>query len=161
MLAVFAVYELRLFQWQVLRGDEFEQISLSNRTDTIEIEAARGEILDRDGNVLAGNRSSYNIVYDALDMDYSARNATILQVLDLLMERGEAWRDRLPIVLAEDGTYQYAEGQRKRHRHLAGVFGAGRVRHRRGLHERPDPPVRLARATPGRTPGTWCPCATP
>ena len=72
------VYELRLFQWQVLRGDEFEQISLSNRTDTIEIEAARGEILDRDGNVLAGNRSSYNIVYDALDMDYSARNATIL-----------------------------------------------------------------------------------
>ena len=109
VLAVFAVYELRLFQWQVLRGDEFEQISLSNRTDTIEIEAARGEILDRDGNVLAGNRSSYNIVYDALDMDYSARNATILQVLDLLMERGEAWRDRLPIVLAEDGTYQYAE----------------------------------------------------
>ena len=109
VLAVFAVYELRLFQWQVLRGDEFEQISLSNRTDTIEIEAARGEILDRDGNVLAGNRSSYNIVYDALDMDYSARNATILQVLDLLMERGETWRDRLPIVLAEDGTYQYAE----------------------------------------------------
>ena len=42
-------------------------------------------------------------------MDYSARNATILQVLDLLMERGETWRDRLPIVLAEDGTYQYAE----------------------------------------------------
>ena len=68
VLAVFAVYELRLFQWQVLRGDEFEQISLSNRTDTIEIEAARGEILDRDGNVVAGNRSSYNIVYDALDM---------------------------------------------------------------------------------------------
>ena len=59
--------------------------------------------------MLAGNRSSYNIVYDALDMDYSARNATILQVLDLLMERGETWRDRLPIVLAEDGTYQYAE----------------------------------------------------
>lgn len=43
VLAVFAVYELRLFQWQVLRGDEFEQISLSNRTDTIEIEAARGD----------------------------------------------------------------------------------------------------------------------
>ena len=59
--------------------------------------------------MLAGNRSSYNIVYDALDMDYSARNATILQVLDLLEERDEEWRDRLPIVLGEDGTYQYAE----------------------------------------------------
>lgn len=109
VLAVFVVYELRLVQWQVFQGDEFEQLSLSNRTDTIQIDAARGEILDRNGNVLAGNRTSYNIVYDALDMDYSARNATILQVLDLLESRDEEWRDRLPIVLAEDGTYQYTE----------------------------------------------------
>ena len=109
VLAVFVVYELRLVQWQVFQGDEFEQLSLSNRTDTIQIDAARGEILDRNGNVLTGNRTSYNIVYDALDMDYSARNATILQVLDLLESRGEEWRDRLPIVLAEDGTYQYTE----------------------------------------------------
>lgn len=109
VLAVFAIYELRLVQWQLIEGEKFEEISLSNRTDSIQIEAARGEILDRNGNVLAGNRSSYNIVYDALDMDYSARNATILQVLDLLEERDEEWRDRLPIVLGEDGTYQYAE----------------------------------------------------
>ena len=109
VLAVFAIYELRLVQWQLIEGEKFEEISLSNRTDSIQIEAARGEILDRNGNVLAGNRSSYNIVYDALDMDYGARNATILQVLDLLEEREEEWRDRLPIVLGEDGTYQYAE----------------------------------------------------
>ncbi|MGI6256048.1 MAG: penicillin-binding transpeptidase domain-containing protein [Acutalibacter sp.] len=109
VLAVFAIYELRLVQWQIIDGEKYEEISLSNRTDSIQIEAARGEILDRNGNVLAGNRSSYNIVYDALEMDYSARNATILQVLDLLEEREEEWRDRLPIVLGEDGTYQYAE----------------------------------------------------
>ena len=109
VLAVFVVYELRLVQWQIIQGDEYEQISLSNRTDTIEIEAARGEILSSDGEVLAGNRSSYNIVYNALEMDYSQRNATILQVLDLLEEREEEWRDRLPIVLAEDGTYQFKE----------------------------------------------------
>ena len=108
VLAVFAIYELRLVQWQLIDGEKYEEISLSNRTDSIQIEAARGEILDRNGNVLAGNRSSYNIVYDALEMDYSARNATILQVLDLLEEREEEWRDRLPIVLGADGTYQYA-----------------------------------------------------
>ena len=67
VLAVFVLYELRLVQWQLVQGEEFEQISLSGRTDTIEMEAARGEILDRNGEVLAGNRSSYNIVYDALD----------------------------------------------------------------------------------------------
>ena len=152
VLAVFAVYELRLFQWQVLRGDEFEQISLSNRTDTIEIEAARGEILDRDGNVLAGNRSSYNIVYDALDMDYSARNATILQVLDLLMERGEDVAGQAAHCPGGGRHLSVRRGQRKRHRRLAGVFGAGRVRHCRGLHERPDPPVRLPGLLPGGRP---------
>ena len=109
VVAVFAAYELRLVQWQLVEGEKYEQLSLSNRTDTIEIEAARGEILDRNGQVLAGNRTVYNIVYDALDMDYSARNATILQVLDLLNERGEQWRDPLPITLGEDGSYQYME----------------------------------------------------
>ena len=49
VLAVFVVYELRLVQWQLVEGDKYEQLSLSSRTDTIEIEAARGEILDRDG----------------------------------------------------------------------------------------------------------------
>ena len=42
VLAVFVVYELRLVQWQIVQGEEFEQISLSNRTDTIEMEAAQG-----------------------------------------------------------------------------------------------------------------------
>lgn len=43
VLAVFVLYELRLVQWQLVQGEEFEQISLSGRTDTIEMEAARGE----------------------------------------------------------------------------------------------------------------------
>ena len=100
VVVVFAAYELRLVQWQIVQGEEFEQISLSNRTDTIEIDAARGEILDCSGEVLAGNRNSYNIIYNALEMDYDARNATILQVIDLLEEQGETWRNPLPIVLA-------------------------------------------------------------
>ena len=137
VLAVFVVYELRLVQWQIVQGEEFEQISLSNRTDTIEMEAARGEILSSDGVVLAGNRSSYNIVYNALDMDYSQRNATILQVLDLLEEREEEWRDRLPIVLAEDGTYQFKEDSVERERYAE----PGGLRHGGGLYGGIDPHV--------------------
>lgn len=109
VLLIFLGYELRLVQWQIVDGEKYEQISLSNRTDTIELEAARGQILDREGNVLAGNRTSYNIVYNALYMDYSERNATIIKVIDLLEEREEEWRDVLPIVLDADGNYQFAE----------------------------------------------------
>lgn len=110
MVAVFfLVYEVQLFQWQIIRGEEFEQESLENQTDTIALEAARGEILDRNGKVLAGNRTSYNVVYNALNMVSEERNATIIKVIDLLTERGEKWRDRLPILLDENGNYRFAE----------------------------------------------------
>ena len=111
LLAVFAGYELRLFQWQVLEGERFEQEALNDRTDTIELDAARGQILDRNGKVLAGNQISYDIVYNALHMVYRERNATIIKVIDLLESRGEKWRDRLPIVLTEENEYQFAEGK--------------------------------------------------
>lgn len=113
--AFFLLYEVRLFQWQVVHGDEFVEQARSDRTDVVELEAARGEILDRNGKVLAGNRTTYEVIYDALEMDYAARNSTILQVIDLLEERGETWRDPLPIALSddeEDGeTYRFLPGR--------------------------------------------------
>ena len=111
LVAVFLCYEVRLFQWQIVDGEEYERVSLSSRTDTIEVSAARGQVLDRNGQVLAGNRTVYNVVYNALYMDYDQRNVTIMQVIDLLEERGEEWRDRLPIVIDDSGAYQFEEDQ--------------------------------------------------
>lgn len=111
ILLIFAGFELRLMQWQIIDGDKYEQQALSDLTDTIEIDAARGEIWDRDGNVLAGNRTSYDIIYNALYMDFTPgkRNATILEVIDLLEENGQKWEDRLPIELSEEGEYFFRE----------------------------------------------------
>lgn len=107
----FAVYELQLFNWQIINGETFEQEAMSNRIDAVEVSAARGEILDKDGEVLAGNHIVYEVIYNALYMDDSRRNATILEVVDLLKERGEPWRDILPIELDEQGNYRFIEGQ--------------------------------------------------
>ncbi len=107
----FALFECQLFNWQIINGEAFEQEAMAHRTDAVEINAARGEIWDRDGNVLAGNRVVYEIIYNALYMDDSKRNATILEVVDLLEERGEKWRDILPIRLDEAGNYQFIEGE--------------------------------------------------
>lgn len=107
----FCAFELQLFNWQILQGDTFEQEALSHRTDAVEVNAARGEILDRKGNVLAGNHIVYEVIYNALYMDDSQRNPTILEVIDLLEERGETWRDVLPIELDSEGNYRYKEGE--------------------------------------------------
>ncbi|WP_369297203.1 penicillin-binding transpeptidase domain-containing protein [uncultured Neglectibacter sp.] len=111
LLAVCLLYVGRLFQWQVINGEYYRQEALNDRTDTIELDAARGQILDRNGKVLAGNRVSYDIVYNALNMVYEERNATIIKVVELLEERNEKWRDRLPIILNEENEYQFAEGR--------------------------------------------------
>ncbi len=109
--AIFLLYEFRLFQWQVLEGEKFEQESLSDRTDVIELDAARGPILDRNGKVLAGNRTTYDVVFNALNMASRDYNATILKITDLLEERGEKWRDVLPILVDENGEYQFVQGK--------------------------------------------------
>lgn len=109
LAAIFLRYEIRLFEWQVIKGDEFEEQALSDRTDAIELDGVRGQILDTNGEVLAGNRISYNIVFNRLNEVYSERNATIIKVIDLMEERGEEWRDRLPIVIDSDGDYQFSE----------------------------------------------------
>lgn len=108
LAAFFLLYEGRLFQWQVLEGESFAEQARSDRTDAIELGGVRGQILDRDGNVLAGNRTTYELIYNALEMVASQRNATILAVIDLLEERGETWRDLLPIVRDEEGEYRFA-----------------------------------------------------
>ena len=64
----FSIFELQLFRWQVIDGTKFEAEAMSHRTDAVEIDAARGEILDKDGNVLVGNRVTYQVVYNALYM---------------------------------------------------------------------------------------------
>ncbi len=109
----FSIFELQLFNWQIINGEAFEQEAISHRTDAVEINAARGEIWDRKGNVLAGNHIVYEVIYNALYMDDSKRNATILEVVDLLTEQGESWRDILPIRLDEEGNYQFIEGKEK------------------------------------------------
>ncbi len=54
-LAVFAVLFLRLWALQVLSGDRYLNAAQENQVRTVRIEAPRGSILDRNGNVLVSN----------------------------------------------------------------------------------------------------------
>jgi penicillin-binding protein 2 len=54
-LAVFAVLFLRLWALQVLSGDKYLAVANDNRVRTLRIEAPRGPILDKYGNVIVEN----------------------------------------------------------------------------------------------------------
>lgn len=111
LIVIFIAYEIRLAEWQIVRGDEFQAIARNSNTDTMELSAARGEILDQNGIVLAGNRVTYNIIYNASTMIYAERNATIVRVISLLTQQGETWRDILPIQVDDEGNYFFPENR--------------------------------------------------
>lgn len=59
LLLVF--YVIKLFDVQIINGDEYLEQAEDNRTSTISVATQRGIIYDRNGYVLAKNIASYNV----------------------------------------------------------------------------------------------------
>ncbi len=106
----FGVYVVKLFDLQVVQGQYYRDLADRTATRTISVEAARGEILDRNGNELAVNRMCRSIVFDRNYMTAGTENETILRLTRLLKQTGEVWIDNLPIVLDDSGSYRFEEG---------------------------------------------------
>ncbi|HPU96657.1 MAG TPA: penicillin-binding protein 2, partial [Candidatus Hydrogenedentes bacterium] len=58
-----ALLMLQLWRLQVLQGAEYARVSENNRISQKRLQADRGMILDRNGNLLADNRASSDIVF--------------------------------------------------------------------------------------------------
>ncbi len=103
---VAVIYIVRLGQWQLVQGENFAEQSASSSELYVSLDAARGEILDKDGNVLVGNTNIYNISLNAITMG-DDRNPTILNTITVLEYMGQEWIDELPIYVNSDGTYSF------------------------------------------------------
>lgn len=110
-LIIFLAYAGELFRLQVVNGEYYRDYAEKTGTRTVSIQAARGEILDRNGVELAVNGLGRNIVFDKAYMRDGNENEIILKLCRLLESNGEEWTDNLPIVVGEDGEYQFEEGK--------------------------------------------------
>lgn len=61
MVAVFAIFVLRMYQWQIIDSTDFLLASDDNRLNELPIPADRGVIFDRYDRTLAGNSPAYNV----------------------------------------------------------------------------------------------------
>lgn len=61
VFAVFLIFSLQLYQFQVARGDEFELLADDNRLNRLPIPAPRGVIFDRYDQPMAINVPAYNV----------------------------------------------------------------------------------------------------
>jgi penicillin-binding protein 2 len=70
-LVMFAIIFLRLWYLEVLSGDHYLAQAENNQVREFTVQAPRGEILDRDGKVLVGNRTALELQVKETDLPAS------------------------------------------------------------------------------------------
>ena len=121
----------RLFYLQIVRGEEYlENYKLQIRR-TSEIPATRGNIYDRNGELIAYNELAYSVtIQDTVptntgsDEKNEILNTILNKVLSIVEANGDSVIDSFGIILDSAGEYQFAEtNETLRLRFVADVYG--------------------------------------
>lgn len=104
---------IRVFEYQIVDGAGYLKQAKSGTTTEIEVSAARGKIVDRNGVVLVDNAASYNVAFDFLAMEKESRltlddeatNKLIYTLIRLFEDLSETWEDKLPV--SADAPYEF------------------------------------------------------
>ena len=109
LLALLLVgFILVLYNLQIVKGDEYRAASTVKIANTVTLEAARGELLDRYGRSLVSNRATYEITLNSSLMGAEAeRNANLMELITICRENGLEWTDTLPI--SKDAPFTYTD----------------------------------------------------
>ena len=125
----------RLFYLQIVRGEDYlENYELQIRK-TDSTAATRGNIYDRNGNILASNELAYSVtIKDTVPTDTDADekneilNSTLDRVLELVEKNGDSVIDSFGIMLNSSGEYEYVEtNETRKLRFIADVYGEAYV----------------------------------
>ena len=101
LAAVLLVMGGTLYNVQVVNGDDYYQRSQTRIAETETVRSDRGDILDSSGQVLASNRTTYQVTLSTSLMgDEEARSATLLSLIQVARASGVMWTDTLPITKA-------------------------------------------------------------
>ncbi len=110
---VLSIYSVRLFQIQIVQGEEYSKLADESYKTSVSIAASRGEIVDCNQIPLVSNRTSYAVI---LDYNYFPRgnsseklkeqNDCLLNLVKLMQTNKEEWNDSLPISKKSPYTFE-------------------------------------------------------
>ena len=97
-----------LWNLQVVHGEDYLAQSTRKIANRETVEAARGELLDRYGRSLVGNRATYEITLNSSLMGAEAeRNANLMELITICRENDLEWTDTMPI--SKDAPFTYTD----------------------------------------------------
>ena len=108
--ALMLVLLIRLFILTVAEKEEWSQAAENLSTKTIYETAPRGQILDRNGEVLAGNAYAMSVRMSKGTMTDEKLNDSILKLTRLLGQNGDTLSASFPIRLDGENRPVYEDG---------------------------------------------------
>lgn len=108
-LVFFAIFTARLVDWQIIHGSEYSELAKRSTSYTVQTDATRGEILDKNGEGLVVNTTHYKIVIDKLYANEKSLDTNLLALINLMNLTGDKWENTLPIELSGN-TLSYKKG---------------------------------------------------
>lgn len=86
-----------LYDLQINNGESYSRLTEKKIAETQSVPAARGNLYDRNGQVLVSNRVIYEVTLDAGLMKEEERCRILLSLIEAARTEGVEWTDNLPI----------------------------------------------------------------
>lgn len=94
---------LKLFNWQITNGNVLNYYANKGSYSVRTVEAPRGKIYDRNGKLIAYNRTGYNVQVVALgDMTWAERDAMYYELLQILRKNGDSYENAFTNYITPD-----------------------------------------------------------
>ncbi|MCH5342721.1 MAG: penicillin-binding protein [Acetatifactor sp.] len=132
VIAMGGILIYRCFNLQIVHGEEYLNDFILETEKTRDIASARGNIYDRNGNVLAYNELAYSVkIEDVYETGSTSRNAqindTVYRLIKMVEKNGDHVITDFQIVIDENGDFVYSVEGTRLLRFLADVFGQATV----------------------------------
>lgn len=139
MFILFSILIGRLFQLQIVEGEEHLNNFTYKSKKTLTVEASRGNIFDCNGNLLAYNQLAYSVTFENSSKlteiatengvsENTLKNAIVYQTIQILEKNGDSIRVDFPITMDRNGQLHFntsSDGERLRF--LAEIYGKSSV----------------------------------
>lgn len=97
VIGIFFLFTMKLFQYQIVDGEEYYSKSNASTRINQTVTAARGDITDINGVPLAGGQVVFDVTVNKAYMPSDLLNEKILETVKILQRQGETINDILPM----------------------------------------------------------------
>jgi len=129
LILLFMILLVRLYYLQIVKGPRFRGIAEANRIRVVPIEAPRGIIYDRHGQIITDNKSQYNVEVVPYELRTTAEGDSIVaQIVGLTTAQvrhriRNKWRGPfVPVKIVEDVDFQMLNRVEENKVNLPGVL---------------------------------------